>query len=59
MESFVAFLEDRLDCEISLPRLNVSPKGSLDLTSEMRTRLNTEYERDLALYETLKGDAVS
>lgn len=54
--SFVSFLEDRLDCEISLPRLNVSPEGSLDLSPEMRARLNADYERDFALYDTLREE---
>ena len=54
MGGFVSFLEDRLDCEISLPRLNVSPAGSLDLTPAMRARLVAEYARDFALYDSLK-----
>jgi hypothetical protein len=59
MGRFVAFLEDRLDCEISLPRLNVSPEGSLDLTPETRARLTSEYERDFALYDMLKVDTAA
>ncbi len=57
MGSFVAFLEDRLDCEISLPRLNVSPEGQLDLAPDLEARLRADYWRDFALYETLKADA--
>ncbi|MGB3316348.1 MAG: hypothetical protein WBB85_18255 [Albidovulum sp.] len=54
MGGFISFLEDRLDCEISLPRLNVSPSGSLDLSPDLRNRLLTEHERDFALYDSLK-----
>ncbi|MBK6467129.1 MAG: hypothetical protein IPF96_09930 [Rhodobacter sp.] len=32
IDTFVHFLEDRLGCEIILPRLNVSPPGLTDLT---------------------------
>lgn len=55
MGRFVSFLEDKLDCEISLPRLNVSPPGSLDLEPDLEERLRKEYWRDFALYETLKS----
>lgn len=55
MADLVRFLEDRLNCEISLPRLNVSPEGSLDLAPELEARLRAEFWRDFALYETLKA----
>ncbi len=55
MADFVRFLEDRLDCEISLPRLNVSPEGSLDLAPDLEARLREDYWRDFALYDTLKA----
>lgn len=51
--SLVAFLEDRLDCEIILPRLNVSPKGSTVLSSATEARLRVEYASDFALYQGL------
>ena len=53
--SFVGFLEDRLDCEINLPRLNVSPPGSTELDAALEARLRTECWRDFALYDTLKN----
>lgn len=52
--SFVHFLEDRLDCEIILPRLNVSPSGATDLSAETERLLHEVAAADFALYETLK-----
>lgn len=54
IDVFVRFLEDRLDCEIILPRLNVSPTAALDLAPETERRLRTCAARDFALYETLR-----
>ena len=54
IETFVHFLEDRLDCEIILPRLNVSPSASLDLAPQTEARLRKVASRDFALYETLQ-----
>ncbi len=53
IDTFVRFLEDRLDCEIILPRLNVSPHAALDLSPQTETRLRDKAARDFALYETL------
>ena len=53
MASFVRFLEDRLDCEITLPRLNVSPPGATDLSPAIETRLRDAFGRDFALYASL------
>ncbi len=53
--SFLHFLEDRLDCEIILPRLNVSPPGTLDLAPETEARLHKVAARDFALYDTLRA----
>lgn len=55
MPEFVRFLEDRLDCEISLPRLNVSPEKATDLAPELEKRLRREHARDFALYDALKA----
>lgn len=57
MDRLVSFLEERLDCEILLPRLNVSPKGSLDLAPDTERRLRRECERDFALYDALTAPA--
>jgi len=50
---FVAFLEDRLDCEIVLPRLNVSPDGDRGLRPETEARLREKLRPDYALYGAL------
>lgn len=53
IDSFVTFLEDRLCCEINLPRLNVSPPGSLELSAETEALLRHRAATDFALYESL------
>lgn len=50
---FVRFLEDRLDCEINLPRLNVSPAGSTVLSPATEARLRADCAADFALYASL------
>ena len=53
IDTFVHFLEEKLDCEISLPRLNVSPPGSLDLSQKTDDLLHQFAARDFDLYRTL------
>lgn len=53
IDAFVAFLEDRLDFQIILPQLNVSPKASLELSPETLARLQTVAAEDFALYNSL------
>lgn len=53
IDSFVHFLEERLDCEITLPRLNVSPPGATELTAGTRQLLQEVATEDFALYRTL------
>lgn len=55
IETFVRFLEDRLGCEIILPRLNVSPPGATDLTAETLALLQEVAADDFAMYETLQS----
>ncbi|MCX8508240.1 MAG: sulfotransferase family 2 domain-containing protein [Rhodobacteraceae bacterium] len=50
---FVDFLEDRLGCEIILPRLNVSPKAALTLEAKTRTLLRHHLADDYRLYDSL------
>lgn len=57
IDTFVDFLEDRLGCEVTLPRLNVSPPGLLDLAPDTASRLRKTAARDYALYETLNHPA--
>jgi hypothetical protein len=51
--TFVHFLEDRLNCEIHLPRLNVSPPGTLELSAETEGLLRAAAAEDFELYATL------
>jgi hypothetical protein len=53
IDTFVHFLEERLGCEIILPRLNVSPPGATVLTPETAALLRSYAVEDFALYETL------
>lgn len=51
LTDFVHFLEDRLNCEIHLPRLNVSPKGKVGLGAENEARLRRVCAADFELYD--------
>jgi hypothetical protein len=53
IDTFVHFLEERLDCEITLPRLNVSPLGATELSAETEALLRDFAAEDFALYATL------
>ena len=53
IEAFTHFLEDRLDCAISLPRVNVPPAVDVSLDEPQETRLRQVMERDVALYDSL------
>lgn len=54
IDTFVQFLEDRLGCEIILPRLNVSPPGLTGLSSATEALLHEVAAEDFALYRTLQ-----
>lgn len=47
---FVSFLEARLDFEIVLPRVNVSPKGETRLSAPLAAQLRGHLAEDFALY---------
>jgi hypothetical protein len=51
--AFIAFLDDRLGCEIILPRLNVSPGGALRLPDDLDRRLHDHLAPDYAIYDGL------
>jgi hypothetical protein len=53
IDRFVAFLEDRLDCEIILPKLNVSPLAAMDLSAGTQARHREACTADYALWEGL------
>ena len=56
IEGFTQFLEDRLDCAISLPRVNVPPAVDVSLDESQEAALRRIMARDLALYEGLGAD---
>jgi hypothetical protein len=58
IDVFVHFLEERLGCEIILPRLNVSPAGLTELSPETEALLRVAAADDFSLYETLSHPAV-
>lgn len=53
MADLVAFLEDRLDTTLDLPRANVSPKGLVALSDPMRARMEKEAAAEFALWHSL------
>lgn len=50
---FVSFLEERLGCEIILPRLNVSPDASLELRPETEAKLQAFSAEDFEIYRNI------
>lgn len=55
LTDFVHFLEDRLDCAIHLPRLNVSPKGNVSLSAENEALLRRTCAADFDLYDRVRN----
>lgn len=53
IEGFTHFLEDRLDCAISLPRVNVPPAVDVSLDDSQEAALRRIMARDIALYDGL------
>lgn len=53
IDSFVQFLEDRLDCAITLPRVNVPPAADTELSAATEAALKTALSTDFALYGSL------
>jgi hypothetical protein len=54
IDGFVHYLEERLEFEIILPRLNVSPPGDLALSAATEALLTQKAAADFALYEALR-----
>lgn len=48
--AFIRFLDDRLGCEITLPRLNVSPASALQLPAPLDLRLRDHLAADYTIY---------
>lgn len=53
IETFTHYLEDRLDCAISLPRINVPPAVDVSLAPAEESRLREAMAQDFALYRSL------
>lgn len=53
MTRFTNFLEDRLDCVIELPRINVPPAVNVALPAKDEQRLRDAMTRDLQLYDEI------
>lgn len=53
IDAFVHFLEDRLDCAITLPRVNVPPAVDTVLGPATEAALRSAMTRDFALYNSL------
>lgn len=51
--AFTEFLEDRLGCEILLPRMNVSPAGATELSAQTTALLHKVGAREFDLYTSL------
>lgn len=53
LTAFVRFLEDRLDFEILLPQLNVSPKRDTRLSEQTEAHIRKVWAKDFDLYQSL------
>lgn len=53
MGAFVHFLEDQLDCALTLPRVNVPPTANVALSPQNEAALRDAMAADFALYSTL------
>lgn len=53
MEKFTHFLDEWLDCDINLPRVNVPPAADVSLRPETEAALRDALAEDLALYASL------
>lgn len=53
IDAFVHFLEDRLDCALTLPRVNVPPAVNVQLSAATESRLHDHMAADFALYAAI------
>ncbi|SOB98348.1 hypothetical protein SAMN05877809_102208 [Rhodobacter sp. JA431] len=53
IDTFVQFLEDRLDCAITLPRVNVPAAADTAISPETLAALREALAADFALYDSL------
>ncbi|SDE13582.1 Sulfotransferase family protein [Paracoccus isoporae] len=54
IDAFTRFLDEWLDCEISLPRINVPPSADVSLSPATETALRQALSEDFALYDSLR-----
>ena len=50
-DKLIAFLEDRLGIEISLPQMNVSPRMTLDLSDATQDKLRRKCADEFRVWE--------
>jgi hypothetical protein len=50
--ALIAFLEDRLQTKIDLPRTNVSPRADLELSDQTRDKLLRKCAPDFEIWES-------
>jgi len=55
MGDLVAFLENRLEAKFDIPRANVSPTGAVELSPDMRARLEKEAAPEFTLWQSIGG----
>lgn len=53
IDTFVDFLEERLGCEVILPRINVSPEGDTQLSPETEAVMQICLKPDFDLYASI------
>ena len=53
MERYVAFLENRLNHRIDLPKVNVSPEKETPLSSDVEAKLRRKWAAEFDLWESL------
>lgn len=53
IDTFTSFLDEWLDCEINLPRINVPPSADVSLSDETEVRLRNMLHADFALYRAV------
>ena len=53
LDSCVAYLQERLELEICLPEVNVSPRQALCLSPDTQARLRAQCAADFALWESI------
>ena len=53
-DGILEFLQSRLNCDIHLPRLNVSPKRPLELSEDTLQRYRQEHSNEFRLHDTAR-----